>query len=282
MSARLINISFVLLLTGCGFISAPNSFKKVAQNYFDSAKLQNYQEAARLCDGLDQNAVTQNLSALSSQFGDINEYHLANTDIMFDLDYEKKGGAYHALTYEVTRAKSQYVFYETLKLYKPIFGGPIKIVAIDVKSDALLARNMESQTIETKYSNGNIKSQYQIKNNVQDGLTQEFYESGKIHSEVQYKNGMLHGESKTYYESGELQGVAIFKEGKPDGMGKYYHKNGKIKLGGLFKNGMREGQFNEYNEDGTLKDQKTYINGEMISGAADQTISTTQPHQEAN
>lgn len=91
--------------------------------------------------------------------------------------------------------------------------------------------------LETRDSNGNLKSKIPFKNGLIHGVFKSFYsQSNSIASEITYVKGKKHGAGKAYSEEGYIIGEETYNEDKRDGKSKTYHNSSKLESLTVFDN----------------------------------------------
>lgn len=75
--------------------------------------------------------------------------------------------------------------------------------------------DLEENTAEYYYDNGNISKEVKFKDGVLDGIARYYFESGALQEERHYKNGLRNGNAERYSEKGALWATITYKDDKP-------------------------------------------------------------------
>lgn len=83
------------------------------------------------------------------------------------------------------------------------------------KNHMVLYTDLEENTAEYYYDNGNISKEVKFKNGVLDGIARYYFKSGALQEERHYKNGLRNGNTERYSEKGALWATITYKDDKP-------------------------------------------------------------------
>ena len=75
--------------------------------------------------------------------------------------------------------------------------------------------DLEQNTAEYYYDNGNLFLEAKFKNSIIDGIARYYFESGALQEERHYKNGLRNGNTERYSEKGALWATITYKDDKP-------------------------------------------------------------------
>ncbi len=75
--------------------------------------------------------------------------------------------------------------------------------------------DLEQNTAEYYYDNGNLFLEAKFKNSMIDGIARYYFESGALQEERHYKNGLRNGNTERYSEKGALWATITYKDDKP-------------------------------------------------------------------
>ncbi len=118
-----------------------------------------------------------------------------------------------------------------------------------------------SDTVETKYQNGNVRSRGLMLDGVREGIWKSYYPEGQLSAVEEYSNGNLSGSITYYYPSGGIRSNENWESGYQEGEANYYFENGRIYRKGPFSQGMYEGRWLTYHENGKLRQEGVYVQG---------------------
>lgn len=75
--------------------------------------------------------------------------------------------------------------------------------------------DLEENTAEYYYDNGNLHLEAKFKNGKLDGIARYYFKSGALQEERHYKNGLRNGNTERYSEKGALWATITYKDDKP-------------------------------------------------------------------
>nr|MDE7315791.1 hypothetical protein [Mucispirillum sp.] len=90
-----------------------------------------------------------------------------------------------------------------------------KTISFYHKNHMVLYTDLEENTAEYYYDNGNISKEVKFKDGVLDGIARYYFESGALQEERHYKNGIRNGNAERYSEKGALWATITYKNDKP-------------------------------------------------------------------
>jgi len=126
-----------------------------------------------------------------------------------------------------------------------------------------IASNIFSQTIATKYPNGNIESLGKIKDSLQVGNWFFLYQNGNLKAAGKFKLGNRSGRWAFYDESEEIKSITKYKDGIKNGKSISFYKNGQKKQKGNYVNGLQDGIWVFHDKNGTVY-KKEYYKGKCL------------------
>ncbi|MEO1051533.1 MAG: hypothetical protein AAFX87_12960 [Bacteroidota bacterium] len=86
----------------------------------------------------------------------------------------------------------------------------------------------ESKRVETRYSTGELQSQWYEENGVKNGELKEYYQSGKLMKVQPWKDGKLNGEEISYHENGNVAQSIIYHDGEKIDTANFYSPSGTL------------------------------------------------------
>lgn len=101
---------------------------------------------------------------------------------------------------------------------------------------------------------------------LEENTAEYYYDNGNLHLEAKFKNGIIDGISKCYYENGNVEEELNYKNGVLDGIARYYFESGALQEERHYKNGLRNGNTERYSEKGALWATITYKDDKPVSG----------------
>lgn len=84
-----------------------------------------------------------------------------------------------------------------------------------IKNHINMYTDLEQNTAEYYYDNGNLFLEAKFKNSIIDGIARYYFESGALQEERHYKNGLRNGNTERYSEKGALWATITYKDDKP-------------------------------------------------------------------
>lgn len=84
-----------------------------------------------------------------------------------------------------------------------------------IKNHIYMYTDLEQNTAEYYYDNGNLSLEAKFKNSIIDGIARYYFESGALQEERHYKNGLRNGNTERYSEKGALWATITYKDDKP-------------------------------------------------------------------
>lgn len=104
--------------------------------------------------------------------------------------------------------------------------------------------------IDSKDSNGNLKSSVNFVNGKKQGIAYLYYPDGKVQLEMPYESNLRHGTSKKYYVTGELYASTPFDRGMIEGERKTFYESGKLLASTPYHNSWAGTGLKEYLSNG--------------------------------
>lgn len=103
---------------------------------------------------------------------------------------------------------------------------------------------------ESRYPNGQIRTQAHYTRGVPDGAYAKYTEEGRLAERGTHKGGKMHGKWEHFDDDGGLKDQTLWREGVPDGPFEFFHNNGKKKTSGTYRSGELSGKWTEWDSQG--------------------------------
>ncbi|MDW3194727.1 MAG: hypothetical protein R8G66_20275 [Cytophagales bacterium] len=134
--------------------------------------------------------------------------------------------------------------------------------------------------IDSKDSNGNVKSSVNYVNGKKEGVSYLYYPDGKVQLEMTYASNLRVGTSKKYYVTGELYATTPFKNNVIEGERKTFYESGKLLASVPYHNSWPGTGLKEYLSSG--KERKLKLGIEVQKEGSLWLLRTEEPCRKAN
>jgi antitoxin component YwqK of YwqJK toxin-antitoxin module len=119
-----------------------------------------------------------------------------------------------------------------------------------------------SGTLSTKYSNGELKEEFQLSNGVINGFLKTYFENGQIKSWNEFVDGEQVGVQKEWYENGNQKKVVTINAKTGNIREQLYYDNGQLEEEYTSdKNSQRIGKWLKFWKDGNKKLEAEFKGG---------------------